>query len=102
MTPLRRQRDEHRDHITWASVDALDPKCVADVLPGLDVLISGFQSGNAAKNFADTVRRSIADPTVYATATRAPLKALQSHPRTRLAVIGGAGSLINPTVCEEC
>ncbi|KPC64681.1 NAD(P)-dependent oxidoreductase [Streptomyces chattanoogensis] len=87
------QRDERRDNITWVSVDALDPKSVAGVLPGLDVLISGFQPGNAAKDFADTVRRSIADPTVYATAARALLKALESHPRTRLIVIGGAGSL---------
>ncbi|MGW2631531.1 NAD(P)-dependent oxidoreductase [Streptomyces chattanoogensis] len=93
------QRDEHRDNITWASVDALDPASIAGVLPGLDVLISGFQPGNAAKDFADTVRRSIADPTLYATAARALLKALESHPRTRLIVIGGAGSLeIEPGV----
>ncbi|GHE81911.1 hypothetical protein GCM10017786_10640 [Amycolatopsis deserti] len=37
--------------------------------------------------------RSIADPTVYARAARALLTALASHPRTRLIVIGGAGSL---------
>ncbi|MFE0188127.1 NAD(P)-dependent oxidoreductase [Streptomyces sp. NPDC058989] len=95
----RAQRDERRDNITWASVDALDPKSIAGALPGLDVLISGFQPGNAAKDFTDTVRRSIADPTVYATAARALLKALESHPRTRLIVIGGAGSLeIEPGV----
>ena len=93
------QHEERRDNITWASVDVLDPKSIAGVLPGLDVLISGFQPGNAAKDFADTVRRSIADPTVYATAARALLKALESHPRTRLIVIGGAGSLeIEPGV----
>ncbi|MFD7278550.1 NAD(P)-dependent oxidoreductase [Streptomyces sp. NPDC059862] len=93
------QREERRDNITWASVDVLDPKSIAGVLPGLDVLISGFQPGNAAKDFADTLRRSIADPTGYATAARALLKALESHPRTRLIVIGGAGSLeIEPGV----
>ncbi|MFI0928592.1 NAD(P)-dependent oxidoreductase [Streptomyces sp. NPDC021012] len=93
------QREEHRDNITWASVDVLDPKSIADVLPGLDVLVSGFQPGNAAKDFADTVRLSIADPTVYATAARALLKALESRPRTRLIVIGGAGGLeIEPGV----
>ncbi|WP_258565111.1 hypothetical protein [Streptomyces sp. WELS2] len=43
----------------------------------------GLRPGNAARDFADTVRRSIADPTVYATAARALLKALESHPRTR-------------------
>ncbi|MFE4362647.1 MULTISPECIES: NAD(P)-dependent oxidoreductase [Streptomycetaceae] len=84
---------ETRENITWADVDVLDAASIAAVLPGLDVLISGFQPGNAAKDFADTVRRSIADPTVYATAARALLTALESHPRTRLLVIGGAGSL---------
>ncbi|MEU0412773.1 NAD(P)H-binding protein [Streptomyces griseorubiginosus] len=95
----RARQEEHRDNITWTSVDVLDPKSIAGVLPGLDVLISGFQPGNAARDFADTVRRSIADPTVYATAARALLKALESRPRTRLIVIGGAGSLeIEPGV----
>ncbi|MET7567393.1 NAD(P)H-binding protein [Streptomyces sp. NPDC005492] len=87
------QRDERRDGITWASVDVLDPASIAVALPGLDVLISGFQPGNAAKDLGDTVRRSIADPTVYERAARALLKALESRPRTRLIVIGGAGSL---------
>ncbi|GHC76003.1 NAD(P)-dependent oxidoreductase [Streptomyces flavofungini] len=85
--------EERRENVAWASVDALDPASIAAVLPGLDVLVSAFQPGNAAKDMADTVRRSIADPTVYATAARALLKALESHPRTRLIVIGGAGSL---------
>ncbi|MFI9723507.1 NAD(P)-dependent oxidoreductase [Streptomyces sp. NPDC052396] len=91
---------DHRENLTWSSVDVLDAAAVAAALPpGLDVLISGFQPGNAAEDFADTVRRSIADPTVYATAARALLKALESHPRTRLIVIGGAGSLeIGPGV----
>ncbi|WFB05978.1 NAD(P)H-binding protein [Streptomyces sp. LX-29] len=85
--------EEQRENIVWKSVDVLDAASVAAVLPGLDVLISGFQPGNGARDLADTVRRSIADPTVYATAARALLKALESHPRTRLIVIGGAGSL---------
>ncbi|MEV7025698.1 NAD(P)H-binding protein [Kitasatospora sp. NPDC093558] len=85
--------DDRRENLGRASVDVLDAASVAAVLPGLDVLISGFQPGNAAKDFADTVRRSIAEPTVYADAARALLKALESHPRTRLIVIGGAGSL---------
>ncbi|MEU4118536.1 NAD(P)H-binding protein [Kitasatospora sp. NPDC028055] len=84
---------DRREHLTWSSLDVLDPAGIAAVLPGMDVLISGYQPGNASKDFADTVRRSIADPTVYAAAARALLKALESHPRTRLIVIGGAGSL---------
>ncbi|GLX37505.1 hypothetical protein Sros01_35780 [Streptomyces roseochromogenus] len=91
--------DEDRKNVVWKSVDVLDADGIAAVIPGLDVLISGFQPGNAAKDIADTVARSIADPTVYATAARALLKALESHPRTRLIVIGGAGSLeIEPGV----
>ena len=90
---------ETRENITWASLDVLDPEGIAAVLPGLDVLISAFQPGNAARDLTDTVRRSIADATVYATAARALLKALETHPRTRLIVIGGAGSLeIEPGV----
>jgi putative NADH-flavin reductase len=91
--------DEDRKNVVWKSVDILDADAVAALIPGLDVLISGFQPGNAVKDVADTVARSIADPTVYAAAARALLKALESHPRTRLIVIGGAGSLeIEPGV----
>ncbi|MGW1774853.1 NAD(P)-dependent oxidoreductase [Streptomyces sp. NPDC002104] len=91
--------DEDRKNVVWKSVDVLDADGIAAAIPGLDVLISGFQPGNAAKDIADTVARSIADPTVYATAARALLKALESHPRTRLIVVGGAGSLeIEPGV----
>ncbi|MGY0060796.1 NAD(P)-dependent oxidoreductase [Streptomyces sp. LZ34] len=91
--------EEDRANVVWKSVDVLDADGVAAALPGLDVLISGFQPGNAAQDMADTVRRSIADPTVYATAAKALLKALESRPRTRLIVIGGAGSLeIRPGV----
>ncbi|MEU2237967.1 NAD(P)H-binding protein [Streptomyces sp. NPDC018338] len=84
---------ETRENITWTSLDVLDPEGIAAVLPGLDVLVSAFQPGNAARDLADTIERSIADAGVYATAARALLKALETHPRTRLIVIGGAGSL---------
>ncbi|GEB54956.1 NAD(P)-dependent oxidoreductase [Streptomyces gardneri] len=90
---------ETRENITWTSLDVLDPEGIAAVLPGLDVLISAFQPGNAARDLADTIERSIADAGVYATAARALLKALETHPRTRLIVVGGAGSLeIEPGV----
>ncbi|MFI0975946.1 NAD(P)-dependent oxidoreductase [Streptomyces sp. NPDC021093] len=89
----RPQAEEKRENITWANVDVLDAASIEAVLPGLDVLISTYQPGNAAKDFEDTVRRSIADPTTHSTVARALLKALESHPRTRLIVVGGAGSL---------
>ncbi|MFC8533868.1 NAD(P)-dependent oxidoreductase [Streptomyces sp. NPDC057249] len=84
---------EERAGVTWQSLDVFDAEGIAAVLPGMDVLISGYQPGNAAADFDDTVERSVADPSVFATAARALLKALESHPRTRLIVIGGAGSL---------
>jgi putative NADH-flavin reductase len=84
---------EERDRIGWESLDIHDADAIAAVLPSLDVLISSYQPGNAGRDIADTVARSIADPTVYARAARALLKALESRPRTRLIVIGGAGSL---------
>ncbi|MFF0483896.1 NAD(P)-dependent oxidoreductase [Streptomyces sp. NPDC004435] len=84
---------EDRDDIVWRSLDVFDAEGIAAVLPGMDVLISGFQPGNAAADIADTVERSAADPSVFAAAARALLKALDTRPRTRLIVIGGAGSL---------
>ncbi|MEU5954189.1 NAD(P)H-binding protein [Streptomyces sp. NPDC047525] len=86
---------EKREGITWRTLDALDAGSVANAVAvrGLDVMISAFQPGNAAKDFNDTVRRSIADPTVYVTVAKALLKALESRPRVRLIVVGGAGSL---------
>ncbi|MFJ8437973.1 NAD(P)-dependent oxidoreductase [Kitasatospora griseola] len=85
---------DRRGNLDWASIDVLDPASVAAALPpGLDVLISGFQPGNASLDFHDTVRRSIADPGVYAQAARSLLAALDGRPRVRLIMIGGAGSL---------
>lgn len=90
-------RIEDRPGISWASLDILDSDAINHALthaePRLDVLISAFQPGNAARDLDDTIRRSIADPTVYARAARALLTALDQHPRTRLIVVGGAGSL---------
>lgn len=80
-------------NVTWQSLDVFDSTAIAAALPGMDVLLSCYQPGNAATDFNDTVARSIADPTVYASAARSLLSALDTHPRTRLIVVGGAGSL---------
>ncbi|RDI54406.1 NAD(P)-dependent oxidoreductase [Nocardia mexicana] len=80
-------------NLTWTELDVFDSAAVAAQLPGLDVLISGYQPGNAARDFADTVTRSIADPGTHVAVARSLLNALATHPRTRLLVIGGAGSL---------
>jgi uncharacterized protein len=82
-----------RENITWKSVDVTDAGSIAAVLPGLDVLISGFGPGNTARDPASAVARAIADPKVYVRAATALLTALNSHPRMRLIVIGGAASL---------
>lgn len=77
----------------WRAVDVLDPAGVVAAIGNLDVLVSTFQPGNAARDFNDAIRRSIADPSVYVRSAKALLSALESYPSTRLIVVGGAGSL---------
>lgn len=85
--------EERRENVAWRSLDVLDTEAVTAAIGGLDVLVSGFQPGNAARDLDDTVRRSIADPGVYVKVARSLVTALAAHPRVRLIVIGGAGSL---------
>jgi uncharacterized protein len=87
------QIQDSRASIIWKSLDATDAAGIAAALPGLDVLISGFSPGNTARDPADAVARAIADPAVYARVATALLTAVQSRPRLRLIVIGGAASL---------
>ncbi|QDO01699.1 NAD-dependent epimerase/dehydratase family protein [Streptomyces sp. RLB3-17] len=82
-----------RDNIAWKDVDVTNADGIAAVLPGLDVLISGFGPGNTANDPADAVTRAIGDPGIYARAATALLTALASHARVRLIVIGGAATL---------
>lgn len=84
---------DSRENIRWKNVDITDADNLAAVLPGLDVLISAFGVGNAAKDPADAVTRAIADPGIYARAAAALLTALEGHSRVRLIVVGGAASL---------
>lgn len=80
--------------VTWKVADAFDPTSVAAVLGGLDALVSCYQPGNASRDLADTLARSIEDPDCYARVARSLLTALEaSRPSLRLLVIGGAGSL---------
>ncbi|WP_335988396.1 NAD(P)-dependent oxidoreductase [Glycomyces sp. MUSA5-2] len=82
--PARLGRDD--ESVRWAVADILDPVAVADAIGGLDVVI---QAINAGRGVADT----IANADVFPRAATAMLKALESHPVTRLIVMGGAGSL---------
>ena len=85
--------EDSRENIRWRNVDVTDADGIAAVLPGLDVLVSGFGAGNAATDPADAVARAIADPGIYARAAAALLTALESRPQLRLVVVGGAASL---------
>jgi uncharacterized protein len=82
-----------RGTIDWKTIDIFDVESVTAGMAGLDVLVSSYQPGNAARDFNDTLARSIEDPTVYATAARTLLRAMENHLRLRLIVVGGAGSL---------
>lgn len=85
--------EESRTNVAWKSLNVLDTVAIEAVLPRLDVLISGFGPGNAARDAPDSLTRSIADPALYVKAATALLTALNGHPRLRLIVIGGAASL---------
>jgi putative NADH-flavin reductase len=85
--------EEADPNISWKAIDVLDADSVRRTIGEFDVLISLYQPGNASKDFGDSIARAIADPAVYVTAAKALLCALEDHPRTRLIVVGGAGSL---------
>jgi uncharacterized protein len=85
--------EDSRENVTWKSIDILDATGISAVLPGLDVLISAFGPGNSARDITGSLALAIADPKAYTRAATALLAALDSHPRTRLIVIGGAASL---------
>jgi len=94
--------EEANANISWRAIDVLDADSVRRAIGGLDVLISLYQPGNASKDFGASVARAIADPSVYVTAAKALLSTLEDHPRTRLIVVGGAGSLENSSRRDEC
>lgn len=87
------QVKERGADIEWQAMDVLDPASVAAGIEAVDVVISLFQPGNASRDLGDTVRRSIADPGIYSRAAKSLLTAFRNHPRKRLIVVGGAGSL---------
>lgn len=84
---------DQKDRLIWKPIDVLDKASVAGALGGLDVLVSLYQPGNAARDFDDTVRQSIARPNTYAVVAHNLLDAMVHHPALRLIVVGGAGSL---------
>jgi uncharacterized protein len=92
---------KNQNSVTWKAIDVLDPDNITAAISGLglDVLVSTYQPGNAARDLNDTVERSIRNPDTYVKAAKALLKALEKFPALRLIVVGGAGSLeIEPGV----
>ena len=79
--------------ITWKAVDVLDSDSIANAIGGLDVLISCYGPGSAARDSKDAVEQAVANPEAYVTAAKSLIKALESHASLRLIVVGGAGSL---------
>jgi len=93
VVPFSRTARVTADGLTWRTLDVLDLPAVTTSIADLDVLVSCFQPGNAAVDLADTLRRSIADPSIYTRVAQVLIAAAASKPALRLIIIGGAGSL---------
>jgi putative NADH-flavin reductase len=89
----RSPREDESERVKWRQADVLDPASLAVGLAGLDVLVTAFGPGSAARDLADTIAQSIRSPGLFAQAAKSLLAALESRPRLRLVVVGGAGSL---------
>jgi putative NADH-flavin reductase len=85
-TSSQERAGEESAAVTWRVADVLDHASIAAVIGGLDVVV---QAINAGRGVPDT----IANADVFPRAAKAMVKALESHPDTRLIVMGGAGSL---------
>jgi uncharacterized protein len=72
--------------VQWSVTDPRDPARLATDLAGLDVLVNAINAGN-------DVPETITNADAFPATARALLTAMESLPRLRLIVIGGAGSL---------
>jgi putative NADH-flavin reductase len=72
--------------VRWAVTDPRDPARLATDAAGLDVLVNATNAGN-------DVPETIANADALPATARALLAAMETLPRLRLVVIGGAGSL---------
>jgi putative NADH-flavin reductase len=72
--------------VRWAVTDPRDPARLATDLADLDVLVNATNAGN---NVTETIANADAFPAI----ARALLTAMETLPRLRLIVVGGAGSL---------
>ena len=65
----------------WKTANVMDPASVAQAMEGQDVLISSYGPAMGS------------DPKPIATAAEVLLKAAEMHPKVRVIMVGGAGSL---------
>ena len=72
--------------VRWMVTDPGDPARLATDLAGLDVLVNAINAGN-------DIPETIANADTFPATARALLTAMESLPRLRLIVVGGAGSL---------
>lgn len=82
-----------QEGVKWQDLDVFDVDRVTRAIQRLDVLVSSYHPGNAAKDVVDAFHQAIADPSAYARAAKVMLKALEGRPATRLIVVGGAANL---------
>lgn len=75
-----------RDGVVWQVADVRDGASATDVIGGLDVVVNAINAGR-------DVPEAIANASTLVAAARALLTAMEDRPRTRLLVVGGAGSL---------
>src|SRR5947208_2290472 len=71
--------EDGRENLTWQSLDVLDAAAIAQILPGLDVLISAFGPGRPSPGSAPAV--SVSATTISRSWT--PTDTAASPPRTR-------------------
>jgi uncharacterized protein len=72
--------------VQWVVTDPRDPARLATDGAGLDVLVNAINAGN-------DVPETIANADAFPATARALLAAMETLPRLRLVVVGGAGSL---------
>ena len=68
--------------VLWRTIDVFDTESLIAGIHGLDLLVSTYQPGNAARDLKDTLEQSIRNPETYVTAA----KALPHHVQRRFTV----------------
>src|SRR5579862_8894846 len=83
----RAPQEADTQHVTWRKVDVLDTPSLRAELPDLDVLVSAFGPGSAARDPKDATAQSIRSPQLYAQVATSILTALEARPQLRVIVV---------------